>query len=71
MIGLINKKMPKLFIFGSVALALFVVGMWFAKDMKIGDSEVGVPELRPQARYKKPTRSGWLFFVSQVHETDR
>jgi len=36
-----------------VALFLFFAGMWFAKDMKIGDSEVGVPELRPQARYNQ------------------
>ena len=34
-----------------IAIALFVVGAWQAQGMKIGDSEVGVPELRPQARY--------------------
>ena len=33
--------------------ALFVVGFWLAQDMKIGDSEVGVPELRPEARYNQ------------------
>ncbi len=37
----------------AVAIALFVVGFWLAQDMKIGDSEVGVPELRPQARYNQ------------------
>jgi hypothetical protein len=37
----------------AVAVLLFVVGYWFALDMKIGDSEVGVPELRPQARYNQ------------------
>ena len=35
------------------AIALFVVGFWLAQGMKIGDSEVGVPELRPQARYNQ------------------
>jgi len=34
-----------------IAITLFGAGMWKAQDMKIGDSEVGVPELRPQARY--------------------
>jgi len=37
----------------AVAVLLFVVAYWFALDMKIGDSEVGVPELRPQARYNQ------------------
>jgi len=32
---------------------LFVGGFWLAQGMKIGDSEVGVPELRPQARYNQ------------------
>ena len=35
------------------AAALFVVGVWIAQDMKIGDSEPGVPELRPEARYNQ------------------
>jgi predicted RND superfamily exporter protein len=35
----------------AIAIVLFVGGFWKAQDMKIGDSEVGVPELRPQARY--------------------
>jgi len=34
-----------------IAIALFAGGFWKAQDMKIGDSEVGVPELRPEARY--------------------
>ena len=34
-----------------IAIALFAGGYWKAQDMKIGDSEVGVPELRPTARY--------------------
>jgi len=37
----------------AVAVLLFVVGFWQAQGMKIGDSEVGVPELRPQARYNQ------------------
>jgi predicted RND superfamily exporter protein len=36
-----------------VSVALFVVGYWLALDMKIGDSEVGVPELRPESRYNR------------------
>jgi len=35
----------------AIAIVLFGAGIWKAQDMKIGDSEVGVPELRPQARY--------------------
>jgi predicted RND superfamily exporter protein len=37
----------------AVAVVLFVGGFWLAQGMKIGDSEVGVPELRPQARYNQ------------------
>ena len=37
----------------AIALVLFVGGLWLAQGMKIGDSEVGVPELRPQARYNQ------------------
>ena len=36
-----------------IAVLLFVVGLWKAADMKIGDSEVGVPELRAEARYNQ------------------
>lgn len=36
-----------------VSVILLVGGFWLAKDMKIGDSEVGVPELRPDARYNQ------------------
>ena len=31
----------------SVGVILFIVGFWLAQGMQIGDSEVGVPELRP------------------------
>ncbi|MFC1701651.1 RND family transporter, partial [Pseudomonadota bacterium] len=37
----------------AVSIALFIGGFWLAQDMKIGDSEVGVPELRPDARYNQ------------------
>ena len=37
----------------AVSIGLFAVGFWLAQGMKIGDSEVGVPELRPQARYNQ------------------
>jgi hypothetical protein len=36
-----------------VSALLFAVGYWKAEDMQIGDSEVGVPELRPEARYNQ------------------
>jgi predicted RND superfamily exporter protein len=37
----------------AVAVLLFGVGYWRAQDMKIGDSEAGVPELRPDSRYNR------------------
>lgn len=37
----------------TVGVILFVIGFWLAQGMKIGDSEVGVPELRPEARYNQ------------------
>ena len=37
----------------AISVVLFVGGLWLAQGMKIGDSEVGVPELRPQARYNQ------------------
>jgi predicted RND superfamily exporter protein len=37
----------------AVAVVLFGAGFWKAQDMKIGDSEVGVPELRPDSRYNR------------------
>ncbi|HKJ17817.1 MAG TPA: MMPL family transporter [Xanthomonadales bacterium] len=36
-----------------IAAVLLVVGIWKSQDMKIGDSEVGVPELRPDSRYNQ------------------
>jgi hypothetical protein len=37
----------------AAGVVLFVIGFWLAQDMQIGDSEVGVPELRPEARYNQ------------------
>ena len=37
----------------AVSVVLFGVGLWKAQDMKIGDSEVGVPELRAESRYNQ------------------
>jgi predicted RND superfamily exporter protein len=37
----------------AVGIVLFVAGFWIAQGMKIGDSEPGVPELRPEARYNQ------------------
>ncbi|KAA9130439.1 RND family transporter [Marinihelvus fidelis] len=36
-----------------VSIALFGAGIWKAQDLQIGDSEAGVPELRPEARYNQ------------------
>jgi uncharacterized protein len=34
-----------------IALAAFGGGLWYAKDLKIGDLDQGAPELRPDSRY--------------------
>ncbi len=36
-----------------VSIVLLGFGVWKSQDMQIGDSEVGVPELRPEARYNQ------------------
>ena len=36
-----------------VAAVAFVAAFWIAQGMQIGDSEVGVPELRPESRYNQ------------------
>ena len=36
-----------------ISFLLFVVGYWKSEDMQIGDSEVGVPELRADSRYNQ------------------
>ena len=38
------------------ALALLVVGIWKGTDIRIGDQQKGVPELRPDSRYNVDTR---------------
>jgi predicted RND superfamily exporter protein len=48
----VTKPRRALFVIGFGAL-LFVVGFWKAQGMQIGDSEVGVPELRPESRYNQ------------------
>lgn len=37
----------------AIALVATVVGLWIAKDLKVGDLGAGVPELRADARYNK------------------
>ncbi len=37
----------------AVAVVLLVLGGWKSTDMQIGDSEIGVPELRPDSRYNQ------------------
>ena len=37
----------------AASVVLLSVGFWLAQGMKIGDSEVGVPELRPESRYNQ------------------
>ncbi|MEX0916033.1 MAG: MMPL family transporter, partial [Wenzhouxiangellaceae bacterium] len=39
-----------------VAAVLFVGAVWKSGDMKIGDSEAGVPELREDSRYNRDAR---------------
>ncbi len=39
-----------------VAVGLFAVGQWKAQEMEIGDSQTGVPELRPDSRYNTDAR---------------
>ena len=34
-----------------IAMAAFGGGLWYAKDLKIGDLDQGAPELRPDSRY--------------------
>jgi predicted RND superfamily exporter protein len=36
-----------------VAVVLLILGGWKSTDMQIGDSEIGVPELRPDSRYNQ------------------
>jgi len=36
-----------------IGFLLFVGGFWISEGMQIGDSEVGVPELRPDSRYNQ------------------
>jgi len=36
-----------------IGLVLFIVGFWKSEGMQIGDSEVGVPELRADSRYNR------------------
>lgn len=40
----------------AVALVLFAFGLWKGTDIKIGDLQRGVPELRPNSRYNVDTR---------------
>ncbi len=37
----------------AIGALLLAFGLWKSQDMQIGDSEVGVPELRPEARYNQ------------------
>ena len=39
-----------------VAAGLFAAGQWKAQEMEIGDSQTGVPELRPDSRYNTDAR---------------
>jgi hypothetical protein len=39
-----------------VALALGAWGYWKSADVRIGDTQAGVPELRPESRYNTDTR---------------
>jgi len=51
---LTNSTEPRRAVMAIAAgVVMFVIGFWLAQGMKIGDSEVGVPELRPEARYNQ------------------
>lgn len=39
-----------------IGLALGAWGIWKADDVQIGDTQAGVPELRPDSRYNRDTR---------------
>ena len=47
-----SRKGPALFAIAAAAV-LFVGGYWLAQGMQIGDSEAGVPELRPDSVYNQ------------------
>jgi predicted RND superfamily exporter protein len=49
--GFTKPKRAKIAVATGAVLLAF--GLWKSQDMKIGDSEVGVPELRPEARYNQ------------------
>jgi len=60
-IFMVNSTRPRnAWIIIGVAIILFLGGSWKAMDMKIGDSEVGVPELRQESRYNQDA-----LFISQ------
>jgi predicted RND superfamily exporter protein len=40
----------------AISLGLFAVGFWKGMDIRIGDLQHGVPELRPDSRYNVDTR---------------
>ena len=50
-----TRPMPALITIGVAAL-LFVGAVYKSQDMKIGDSEAGVPELRADSRYNQDAR---------------
>lgn len=39
-----------------VAVALFGFGQWKSQDLQIGDSQIGVPELRPDSTYNQDAK---------------
>ncbi|MCA9757347.1 MAG: RND family transporter [Candidatus Eisenbacteria bacterium] len=38
-----------------VAIALGLIGLWYGRGIAIGDTQAGVPELRPDSRYNRDT----------------
>lgn len=51
-LAIFTKPVPSLVVL-AIAAALFAAGHWKGKEMQIGDSQAGVPELRPDARYNQ------------------
>ncbi len=50
----VTNRVPSLIVIG-IAVALAVLGAWKGRETPIGDTQAGVPELRPNSRYNLDT----------------
>jgi predicted RND superfamily exporter protein len=53
-LALVTHRVPSLIII-AVAVLLAIVGAWKGRETPIGDTQAGVPELRPNSRYNLDT----------------